>query len=93
MYKELFQIKERKNRYRIICEDKDASFIKLNIQLLGYKIIYQYTKTTQGLNHKVNWVNFIIDAPHAINGRAIDKLQKLCNYKLAAFETYFKDFD
>ena len=93
MHKELFQIKERDNRYRIICEQKDAKLVKLNIQLLGYKIIYQYVKVSQGLNKQVYWTNFIIDSPHPVNSKRIDKLQKICNNKIAAFEIYFKEFN
>ena len=93
MNKELFQIKEQKNRYRIICEKKDAEFIKINIQTLGYTIIYQYNKITEGLNNTTIFTNFIIDAKHKVSGRDIDKLQKICNYKIILFENYFKEFD
>jgi hypothetical protein len=93
MNKELFQIKEQDKRYRIICVEKDAKMVEENIKKQGYKIIYKYIKETDGLVMKVKWVNFIIDSPKTIKSKDVDYMQKLCHNQLAAFETYFKEFD
>ena len=93
MNKELFQIKEQEKRYRIVCLQDDEKIVEEAIKSQGYKIIYKYTKQVEGLVRTIDWTNYIIDSPRIIKSKDVDKMQRLCSNRLAAFETYFKEFD
>lgn len=76
-------IKEKENRYRIICLKRDEDYIFKHLHELKGRFIYSYEKDM--------WINIIYDT-ECSNNEINSFIKKHMNY-LAVFEIYEKMYD